>query len=88
MFNQTDQIKKKRKIRVGHVVSNRMEKTIVVEVRRRIRHPLYGKVITKRTKLYAHTPNTTYQIGDKVSIQETRPLSKLKRWRVIGIVEN
>ncbi len=77
----------RRKERVGIVVSNKMEKTIVVAVRRKMRHPLYGKFINRTTKLFAHDEQNTCQIGDVVRIMETRPLSKNKNWRLVEIVE-
>ncbi|MEW5766100.1 MAG: 30S ribosomal protein S17 [bacterium] len=73
----------KRKVKEGEVLSNRMDKTVVVSVERLIRHPLYGKVVKKRSKFYAHDETNQCQVGDKVKIMETRPLSRLKRWRVI-----
>ena len=73
----------KRKIKTGIVVSNKMEKTVVVKVERSIRHPIYGKVIKRAKKVYAHN-DSPLQIGDEVKIMETRPLSKLKRWRVVA----
>ncbi len=73
-----------RKVRKGIVVSNKMQKTVVVLVERTLRHPKYGKVITRAKKYYAHNESTPLQIGDEVSIVETRPLSKLKRWRVVA----
>ena len=77
----------KRKEFIGEVVSNKMDKTVVVKVTRRIAHPLYGKVIKKRTKFYAHDEKNACKIGDKVRIKETRPLSKKKRWRVTEIIK-
>ncbi len=77
----------KRKERIGIVVSDKMDKTVVVLVERRVRHPLYKKEIKKRKKFYAHDENNECRIGDKVKIMETRPLSKLKRWRVVEIIE-
>jgi len=76
-----------RKTRQGTVVSNSPDKTVVVRVERRFAHPLYGKVITRSKKHHAHDENNEYQVGDIVRIQETRPLSKLKRWRVLELVE-
>jgi small subunit ribosomal protein S17 len=76
-----------RKIRKGTVVSDAPDKTVVVKVERRFAHPLYGKVITRSRKFHAHDENNEYQVGDIVRIQETRPLSKLKRWRVLDLVE-
>ena len=72
-----------RKVRKGTVISNKMEKTVVVQVERTLRHAQYGKVITRKTKLYAHNENKPLQIGDVVTVEETRPTSKLKRWRVV-----
>ncbi|MEO0295538.1 MAG: 30S ribosomal protein S17, partial [candidate division WOR-3 bacterium] len=71
----------------GIVVSDKMDKTVVVLVERRVRHPLYKKEIKKRKKFYAHDEKNECKIGDKVKIMETRPLSKLKRWRVVEIIE-
>ena len=76
-----------RKTRIGRVVSDKMDKTIVVAIETKVRHPLYGKIINKTTKFKAHDENNEAQINDKVSLMETRPLSKDKRWRVTGIVE-
>lgn len=73
-----------RKIQKGTVVSNKMEKTVVVKVERTFRHPKYGKVVTRAKKFYAHNESAPLQIGDEVQIVETRPLSKLKRWRVVA----
>ena len=70
------------KIRVGVVTSNKMQKTVVVEVVRRVRHPKYGKFVTRRTRYKAHDEENTSAIGDTVRIVETRPMSKDKRWRV------
>ncbi|MFH0930779.1 MAG: 30S ribosomal protein S17 [Candidatus Zixiibacteriota bacterium] len=79
--------RKRRKIRIGRVVSNRMQKTIVVAVQRLLRHSVYQKTIKKFSKLYAHDEKGECQIGDLVKVMETRPLSKLKRWRLLEIVE-
>jgi small subunit ribosomal protein S17 len=76
-----------RKARVGRVVSCAMRKTIVVEVERRKRHPLYGKEMRLQKKFYAHDEKNEAQAGDKVRIIETRPLSRLKRWRLAAILE-
>ena len=76
-----------RKIREGVVVSNKMAKSVVVEQRRRVPHPIYKRYITLTKKYHAHDEKDECQIGDFVRIAETRPLSKLKRWRVIEIVE-
>lgn len=77
----------KRKIRIGRVVSDRMEKTRVVAVERLFRHPQYQKVIKRRKKFMVDDPKNESHIGDKVRIAETRPLSKRKRWRVLEILE-
>ena len=77
----------RRKVVLGKVISNRLEKTITVLVERRIRHPLYGKYVTKSSKFMAHDQDNTCQIGDMVRIMETRPLSKCKRWRLVEIVK-
>ena len=76
-----------RKTRVGRVVSDKMQKTIVVAIEDNIKHPLYKKVIKKTVKFKAHDENNECRIGDKVEIMETRPLSKTKRWRVVEIIE-
>ena len=77
----------RRKVRVGTVVSDKMDKTIVVAVESRVKHKLYGKII-KRTKKYkVHDENNECRIGDRVRIMETRPLSKQKRWRLVEIIE-
>lgn len=73
-----------RKVKKGTVVSNKMNKTVVVNVERTFRHPTYGKVITRGKKYYAHHESLPLQVGDTVTIMETRPLSKLKRWRVVA----
>ncbi len=77
----------KRKLLVGKVVSDKMDKTVVVAVERLVRHPLYKKVVKKTTKFKAHDEKNECQIGDKVEIMETRPLSKEKRWRVVKILK-
>ena len=77
----------RRKVRVGVVVSDKPHKTVIVKVERRIAHPMYGKGVARTKKYYAHDEKNEYKIGDTVRITETRPLSKLKRWRVIGLVE-
>ncbi len=76
-----------RKVRVGRVVSDKMEKTVVVAVERITQHPLYGKTIRKTNKLKAHDEENSCHIGDKVKIMEVRPLSKDKNWRVTEILE-
>ena len=76
-----------RKTRVGHVVSDKMDKTIVVAIRERIKHPLYGKVMKRTYRLKAHDENNVCGVGDRVRVMETRPLSKDKRWRLVKIIE-
>lgn len=76
-----------RKTRVGVVVSDKMDKTVVVAIQSRVRHPLYGKIISTTTKFKAHDEKNECQAGDKVLMMETRPLSREKRWRVVEIVE-
>ena len=76
-----------RKKRLGRVVSDKMDKTIVVAVETKVRHPLYGKTVNKTTKFKVHDENNEAKINDRVSIMETRPLSKDKRWRLVEIVE-
>jgi len=76
-----------RKTRVGVVVSDKMDKTIVVEIRTRVKHPLYGKIMNRTEKFKAHDENNECGIGDTVRIMETRPLSKDKRWRLVEIIE-
>ena len=76
-----------RKTRVGKVVSNKMDKTIVVAIEDNVMHPLYGKVVKRTVKFKVHDENNECSIGDKVSIMETRPLSKDKRWRLVEIIE-
>jgi small subunit ribosomal protein S17 len=76
-----------RKERIGQVVSNKMEKSIVVSVQRKVKHPMYGKFIRKTTKFMAHDDKNECGIGDTVKIMETRPLSKRKRWRLVEIIE-
>lgn len=73
-----------RKVKKGIVVSNKMQKTVVVKVERTFRHPRYDKVVTRAKKFYAHNESTPLEIGDEVQIVETRPISKLKRWRVVA----
>lgn len=77
----------KRKERVGEVVSNKMTKTIVVRVERRFPHPRFKKIVTAYKKFYAHDEKAEAKIGDTVRIEETRPLSKLKRWKLVEVVE-
>lgn len=81
------QERKHRKERVGIVSSNKMDKTITVIIRRKEKHPMYGKFIKRSKKFYAHDEKNECNEGDKVRIMETRPLSRLKRWRLVEIVE-
>ena len=76
-----------RKERIGVVVSNKMDKSIVVAVKRKVKHPIYGKFINKTRKLMAHDEENTCNIGDTVKIMETRPISKQKCWRLVEIIE-
>jgi small subunit ribosomal protein S17 len=76
-----------RKVRIGVVVSDKMDKTIVVAEKRKVKHPIYGKFVNKTTKYYVHDESNTCNIGDTVRIMETRPLSKNKRWRLVEIIE-
>ena len=76
-----------RKTRVGVVVSDKMDKTITIAVKYRVRHPLYGKIMNRTTKIKAHDENNECGIGDTVRVMETRPLSKDKRWRLVEIIE-
>ena len=77
----------RRKVRQGVVVSDKQEKTVTVLVERQFPHPLYGKQMSRTKKYHAHDENNEYQVGDVVRIQETRPLSKTKRWRVVELIE-
>ena len=79
--------RKTRKTRVGVVVSNRMQKSVVVQIERLVRHKLYGKFVRSRVKYLAHDEENTSNIGDRVLIEECRPLSKRKRWRIREVVE-
>ena len=76
-----------RRERVGVVVSNNMEKSIVITVKQKVKHPIYGKFVNKTSRFMAHDEENTCNVGDTVKISETRPLSKNKRWRVIEIIE-
>lgn len=73
-----------RKVRKGRVLSNKMDKTVVVAIERTLRHPKYGKVVKRSKKFYAHNDLGPLEIGDEVTVVETRPISKLKRWRVVA----
>ena len=79
--------RKLRKIRTGKVVSDKMDKTIVVAIQDKVRHPLYKKIINRTSKLKVHDENNECRIGDRVRIMETRPLSKDKRWRLIKVID-
>ena len=85
--NSTVEKRGTRKERVGDVISNKMAKTIVVRVQRRFPHPQFKKVVTAYSKFYAHDEKAEAKVGDVVRIEETRPLSKLKRWRLVAVVE-
>jgi small subunit ribosomal protein S17 len=76
-----------RKERTGIVVSNNMQKSIVVAVKRKVKHPIYGKFVNKTTRFFVHDEENTCNVGDKVKIMETRPLSKNKSWRLVQIIE-
>jgi len=84
--NETD-VRNSRKTRVGMVVSDKMQKTVVVSIERRVQHPVYGKMVRRTKKLKAHDEQNEAKTGDTVRIMETRPLSKDKRWRVVEIIE-
>ena len=81
------EVREHRKVRVGKVVSNKMDKTIVVAIEDNVRHPKYGKIIKRTVKIHAHDEKNACGIGDKVAVMETRPLSKTKRWRLVEIIE-
>ena len=91
MSETTDQtagpVRNTRKTREGLVVSDKMDKTVVVAVEDRVKHPLYGKIIRRTTKYKAHDENNDCGVGDRVRLMETRPLSATKRWRVVEILE-
>ena len=76
-----------RKSRVGMVVSDKMDKTVVVAIEDNVKHPVYGKIIKRTLKVHAHDETNQCGVGDKVEIMETRPLSKTKRWRIVEIIE-
>jgi|SRR3954471_699523 len=84
---QIEEGRKHRKERTGEVVSDKMDKTIIVRVERRFRHPKFKKVVTQYKKFYAHDEKEEAKVGDRVRIQETRPLSKTKSWRLVEVVE-
>jgi small subunit ribosomal protein S17 len=85
--NESATTRNARKTRTGVVVSDKMQKTVVVSVERRVPHPVYGKMVTRSKKYKAHDEENSAKVGDRVRIMETRPLSKDKRWRVVEIVE-
>ncbi|MBA2688768.1 MAG: 30S ribosomal protein S17 [Gemmatimonadaceae bacterium] len=87
MTKETATERNARKSRVGKVVSDKMQKTVVVAIERRVQHPVYGKMVRKTTRLKAHDEENSAKTGDTVRIMETRPLSKDKRWRVVEIIE-
>ena len=82
-----DAVRNRRKTRVGIVVSDKMDKTIVVAIEDNVRHPKYGKIIKRTVKIHAHDEKNECGIGDKVAVMETRPLSATKRWRLVEIIE-
>jgi small subunit ribosomal protein S17 len=86
MQENTVEIRGNRKTRVGTVVSDKMEKTIVVAIRSRVKHPMYGKILNRTKRVKAHDENNECRIGDTVKIMETRPLSKDKHWRLVEVV--
>jgi small subunit ribosomal protein S17 len=79
--------RKPRKVLVGRVVSNRMDKTVTISIERTFQHPMYKKIVKKTSKIWAHDAENECRTGDKVKVMSTRPLSKLKRWRVVEIIE-
>ena len=85
--NQLQSERARRKVRIGVVVSDKMDKTVTVNVERRFAHPLYGKGMKRTKRYHAHDENNEYRVGDTVRISETRPLSKTKRWRVIELLD-
>ena len=86
-MSETAQNRGMRKTRIGIVVSDKMDKTIVVKLSTRVKHPLYSKYINKTTKIKAHDENNECGVGDTVKVMETRPLSREKRWRLVEIIE-
>ena len=85
-MSETNIVRDQRKERVGEVISNKMAKTIIVRVQRRFAHPVFKKVVTSYNKFYVHDEKGEAKLGDQVRIQETRPLSKTKRWRLLEVV--
>ncbi len=86
-LQQDEQQRARRKLRTGVVVSDAMEKTVVVRISTQVRHPMYGKIVRRSTKLQAHDEAHDAHVGDTVRLMETRPLSKTKRWRVVEVLE-
>ena len=84
---EENQVRNLRKEKVGVVVSDKMDKSIIVAVKRKVKHPIYGKFVNKTTKFHAHNESNTCNEGDTVRIMETRPLSKTKCWRLVEIIE-
>ena len=84
---QNDDERGRRKVRIGYVVSDKMQKTIVVELEDRVKHPLYGKIIRRTSKVKAHDEQETAGVGDRVQLMETRPTSATKRWRLVEVLE-
>lgn len=87
MDNNTPEVRALRKTRIGKVVSNKMDKTAVVAITDHVKHKKYGKVVKRTVKIHVHDENNECQIGDTVSVMETRPLSKTKRWRLVSVIE-
>ena len=87
MSEESTKVRGRRKVREGLVVSDKMDKTVIVAVEDRVKHPLYGKVMRHTSKLQAHDEQNSCGIGDRVLLMETRPLSATKRWRVVEILE-
>ena len=87
MTASSDNQRASRRTMRGEVSANKMNKTIVIEIKRKVRHPLYEKFVTQRTRLYAHDENNEAKVGDVVEVMQTRPLSKLKRWRLLRVVQ-
>ncbi|MGB3769889.1 MAG: 30S ribosomal protein S17 [Rhodococcus sp. (in: high G+C Gram-positive bacteria)] len=83
----TEETRNSRKTRIGYVVSDKMQKTIVVELEDRVKHALYGKIIRRTTKVKAHDENGVAGVGDRVQLMETRPLSATKHWRLVEVLE-
>jgi small subunit ribosomal protein S17 len=83
----TTEVTSTKRTLIGRVVSDKMEKTVTVLVERRVKHPMYGKVITTSKKYHAHNENNEARIGDKVEIQESRPISRTKSWKIVKLIE-